>query len=148
LNLTTPGQSALGLNGNSDKSLLFSLSSIASLRRDSPNHVAKNSNLVARTGDRHCTTKIRSNQPNWHQPAKCMAGIAWRAMKAHTNQIRSLQIESTGDFFLGKIKPRIRLTGYWLKRAGFNPGCRVEVRCEELGTITLRQIQQPKDVEA
>lgn len=66
-------------------------------------------------------------------------------MKPDTNQVRSLKIESTGDFFLGKIKPQIRLTGYWLKRAGFNPGCRVEIRCKETGILILRQLEQPRD---
>jgi hypothetical protein len=58
---------------------------------------------------------------------------------------RSIKIETTGDFWLGKIKPRIRLTGRWLARAGFKPGHRVEVRSEKPGTLTLRFLEQPQE---
>jgi len=51
---------------------------------------------------------------------------------------RILQIETTGDFWRGKIRPKIRLTGRWLERAGFKPGHCVEVRSDETGTLTLR----------
>ncbi len=51
---------------------------------------------------------------------------------------RSIKIEATGDFFSRKIKPRIRLSGRWLERAGFKPGLRVEVQFSEPGTMTLR----------
>jgi hypothetical protein len=50
---------------------------------------------------------------------------------------RTLRIEVTGDFWRGKIKPKIRLTGCWLERAGFKPGHRVEVRSDQPGTLTL-----------
>jgi hypothetical protein len=47
---------------------------------------------------------------------------------------RTLKIEAMGDFFRGKIKPHIRLKGYWLEQAGFKPGHRVQVRCLERGS--------------
>jgi hypothetical protein len=50
---------------------------------------------------------------------------------------RNLKIEATGDFAAGKVKPRIRLVGQWLERAGFKPGHRVEVRLDEPGKLTL-----------
>ncbi len=50
---------------------------------------------------------------------------------------RSLKIEEDGDFARGKIKPKIRLTGLWLERAGFKPGNHVSVRCMALGVIVL-----------
>lgn len=56
--------------------------------------------------------------------------------------IRTLRIESTGDFFYGKVTPKIRLAGQWLERAGFKPGHRVEVRLDQLGTLTLRFLDQ------
>lgn len=52
--------------------------------------------------------------------------------------VRTLAIEPAGDFFYGGVKPKIRLTGRWLERAGFKPGHRVEVCVDRPGTITLR----------
>jgi hypothetical protein len=53
-------------------------------------------------------------------------------------QVRNLQIEETGDFFRRRTKPKIRLMGYWLERAGFKPGARVLVLCLAPGLIELR----------
>jgi hypothetical protein len=55
---------------------------------------------------------------------------------------RTLRIERTGDFWQGKIKPRIRIGGQWLERAGFKPGHRVEVTLEQPGTLILRFLAQ------
>jgi len=55
---------------------------------------------------------------------------------------RTLAIERTGDFWRGKITPRIRLTGKWLERAGFRPGHRVEVISEQPGILTLRFVAE------
>jgi len=68
------------------------------------------------------------------------------AMNAETIQVRSLAIETTGDFFGRKITPKIRLTGQWLERAGFKPGHRVEVRFDQPGNLTLRFVEQPMEV--
>jgi hypothetical protein len=54
---------------------------------------------------------------------------------------RTLRIETSGDFWRGKIKPKIRLTGDWLARAGFKPGHRVEVTLEQTGELRLRFIE-------
>jgi hypothetical protein len=51
---------------------------------------------------------------------------------------RSLKIESIGDFVYGKVKPRIRLSGQWLEKAGFKPGNRVEINSLESGKLTLQ----------
>lgn len=51
---------------------------------------------------------------------------------------RNLKIEATGDFWCGKIRPKIRLSGHWLERAGFRAGHRVEVQITESGLLTLR----------
>jgi len=52
--------------------------------------------------------------------------------------VRTLKIEEDGDFFRRRIKPKIRLTGRWLERAGFKPGTRVSVTCLAPGDIELR----------
>jgi hypothetical protein len=52
--------------------------------------------------------------------------------------VRTLKIEEDGDHFRGRIKPKIRLMGHWLERAGFKPGTRVSVRCLDSGVIELR----------
>ena len=52
--------------------------------------------------------------------------------------VRILRIEEDGDFFRHGIKPKIRLTGRWLERAGFKPGTRVSVTCLAPGIIELR----------
>jgi hypothetical protein len=49
-----------------------------------------------------------------------------------------LKIEEHGDRFRGRIKPKIRLMGHWLERAGFKPGTRVSVKCLGSGVIELR----------
>ena len=51
---------------------------------------------------------------------------------------RTLKIEAVGDFWKGLIKPKIRLTGHWLQRAGFQPGTNVHVTCVAPGVIELR----------
>ena len=52
--------------------------------------------------------------------------------------VRTLKIEAEGDYFKGRIKPKLRLMGRWLERAGFKPGTRVSVRCLGSGVIELR----------
>ena len=52
--------------------------------------------------------------------------------------VRTLKIEADGDFWKGLIKPKIRIKGHWLERAGFRPGNRVQVACIAPGIIELR----------
>jgi hypothetical protein len=52
--------------------------------------------------------------------------------------VRLLKIESDGDAWRGILKPKIRLTGRWLERAGFKPGEQVQVICVAPGMIELR----------
>jgi hypothetical protein len=56
---------------------------------------------------------------------------------AHST-IRALKIEASGDFWKGLTKPKIRLMGHWLERAGFKPGNRVHVTYVAPGVIELR----------
>jgi hypothetical protein len=55
---------------------------------------------------------------------------------------RRLKIEATGDFWRGKLVPKVRITGKWLERAGFRPGHRVEVTLEQPGELRLRFIEE------
>ena len=59
-----------------------------------------------------------------------------------TQNVRTLTIETAGDFCYGKITPKIRLAGQWLERAGFKPGHRVAVELNAPGTLTLRFLDQ------
>ena len=62
-------------------------------------------------------------------------------MKASTNTgstTRTLKIEEHGDPWKGDIKPKIRLKGNWLERAGFKHGQRVNVTCVAQGILELR----------
>ena len=52
--------------------------------------------------------------------------------------VRTLKIEAHGDSWKGLTKPKIRLIGRWLERAGFRPGNRVHVTCVAPGVIELR----------
>ena len=56
----------------------------------------------------------------------------------HLPLIRKLKIEAEGDFWKGVAKPKIRLMGHWLERAGFSPGGHVHVTCVTPGVIELR----------
>jgi hypothetical protein len=56
---------------------------------------------------------------------------------------RNLKIEATGDFWRGKVSPKIRLSGQWLERAGFKPGNRVEIQTSGDGVLTLLFVHQP-----
>ena len=52
--------------------------------------------------------------------------------------VRKLKIEAEGDAWKGLVKPKIRLMGRWLERAGFAPGHRVHVTSVAPGIIELR----------
>jgi hypothetical protein len=54
---------------------------------------------------------------------------------------RTLKIEETGDFFRHDVRPKIRLTGQWLERAGFKAGHRVQVELTGEGVMTLRFVR-------
>lgn len=54
--------------------------------------------------------------------------------------VRMLKIEADGDSWKGPVKPKIRLIGRWLERAGFRPGHRVHVTCIAAGVIELRSL--------
>ena len=51
---------------------------------------------------------------------------------------RTLKIECDGDLWKGLVKPKIRLMGRWLERAGFKPGHHVQITIVAPGVIELR----------
>ena len=55
-----------------------------------------------------------------------------------SEKVRSLKIETVGDFATGKTKPMIRLRGGWLERAGFKSGHRATIEMPQPGELTLR----------
>jgi hypothetical protein len=55
---------------------------------------------------------------------------------------RSLKIEAIGDFAYRKIKPRIRLSGHWLEKAGFKPGHRAVIHESKPGELILQFKEQ------
>jgi len=66
-------------------------------------------------------------------------------MKTDMVQARSLAIEAEGDSFANKLKPKIRLCGKWLEKAGFRPGHRVQIQIAEPGCLTLRFVEQRQE---
>jgi hypothetical protein len=52
-------------------------------------------------------------------------------------RVRRLKIEEDGDPWKGKVRPKMRLQGSWLKRAGFKQGNYVHVKCVALGVMQL-----------
>jgi hypothetical protein len=61
--------------------------------------------------------------------------------------VRTLQIETEGDRWKGALKPKIRLIGRWLERAGFRPGSRVRILCVAPGVLELRSTEPLETVE-
>ena len=105
--------------------------------------------LVSRFETRSCQKSARTSLvrlANQRHPAVTGAGKERLAVKTDRNQVRSLAIEATGDFFYRKMTPKIRLAGRWLEQAGFKPGHRVEVRIEQPGSLSLRFLEQAKEV--
>lgn len=60
------------------------------------------------------------------------------AESAPAPAVRTLKIESDGDAWKGGLKPKIRLMGRWLERAGFQAGFHVQVITLAPGVIELR----------
>ena len=55
-----------------------------------------------------------------------------------TGKTRTLKIEEDGDRWKRRMKPKIRLGGKWLERAGFKPGSFVTVTQVADGILELR----------
>ena len=54
------------------------------------------------------------------------------------SRVRRLKIEEHGDSWNGLLKPKIRLMGRWLEKAGFKPGSHVHITCIAPGVLQLR----------
>lgn len=65
-----------------------------------------------------------------------------------SDKTRSLKIEAVGDFAYRRVKPRIRLSGQWLERAGFKPGHRVEIVTVNPGELSLQFREESPQAEA
>jgi hypothetical protein len=52
--------------------------------------------------------------------------------------VRTLKIEEDGDPWRRTVRPKIRLKGQWLERAGFRHGNHVSVKFIASGVIELR----------
>ena len=68
-------------------------------------------------------------------------------MKPHDESsppTRTLKIEEDGDYWKGLTKPKIRLMGRWLERAGFRPGNRVQVTCLFPGSLNCAPLTTSK----
>lgn len=61
-------------------------------------------------------------------------------MKTSLNNERTLKVETAGDYYSGRIFPKIRLQGKWLEASGFKADGRVAVRSEKPGELVLRFI--------
>jgi len=57
--------------------------------------------------------------------------------------VRRLKIEEHGDAWKGLLKPKIRLMGRWLEKAGFKPGSHVHIVCVSPGILQLRSTDAP-----
>lgn len=60
-------------------------------------------------------------------------------------QRRTLKIEADGDGWMGKIKPKLRLTGHWLEKAGFRPGTYASVTCVSTGVIQIHSLRDSSE---
>ena len=59
-------------------------------------------------------------------------------MPTNPTAVRRLKIEEHGDHWKGRLRPKIRLIGRWLERAGFQSGGHVRVVCVAPGILELR----------
>src|ERR1043166_7175883 len=104
----------------------------------------------SRAGSTFRSSDLRRMRSPTNSPARdcrnCWApepseGVAMQEPTDHavvSPPVRTLQIEADGDIWKGPMKPKIRLMGRWLERAGFRPGHRVQVKCIAPGVIELR----------
>lgn|SRR6266480_196589 len=84
------------------------------------------------------------------EPGRAMKRLAMKAEALQVansdRQSRSLKVEAIGDFARRKVIPRIRIAGLWLEQAGFKPGHRVQILIEQPGRLSLRFLEQGKEV--
>jgi len=95
----------------------------------------------------HCHQRQPTKYPLTNHRAGALSRVSGLKHLKHMNPstdvgslqvTRRLKIEAAGDFWKGLLKPKIRLMGRWLDRAGFKSGHHVYVRCISPGVIELR----------
>jgi len=59
-------------------------------------------------------------------------------MQTNETTTRRLKIEEHGDSWNGLLKPKIRLVGRWLEKAGFKPGSHVHIVSIAPGVLQLQ----------
>lgn len=64
-------------------------------------------------------------------------------MQTNEKTVRRLKIEEHGEGWQGLLKPKIRLMGRWLERAGFKPGSYVHIAFVAPGVLELRSTDVP-----
>ena len=78
----------------------------------------------------------------WQRQARKI--LAAEIRNAPPARWRNVKIEATGDFWRGRVRPRIVLVGKWLEAAGFKSGHRVEIRVRRSGVLTVRFVKEKK----
>ena len=63
-------------------------------------------------------------------------------MTKHNSNKRKLKVEEVGDFYRKRTKPRIRLKGLWLMKAGILPNNHVVIENPEPGVLVLQLIER------
>jgi len=89
---------------------------------------------------RHDKTLIVQAAAQAQKAADFILGNSQLESEAETEnaKARTLKIEAVGDFAGHQVKPRIRLGGQWLEKAGFKPGHRVEISSLKPGELSLQ----------
>ena len=54
--------------------------------------------------------------------------------------MRTIKVETTGDYFYSQVKPAIRLKGNWLERAGFPPNSRARIEILANGILQITNV--------
>jgi hypothetical protein len=76
-------------------------------------------------------------------PAKSSVRVLRQDETLPRGRIRKLKIEADGDRWKSTVRPKIRLLGRWLEKAGFRPGTHVHILCLAPGVIELRSSDLP-----
>lgn len=58
---------------------------------------------------------------------------------------RRLHAYTVGDFWKGKVVPKIRLQGKWLTEAGIQPGDEILIEIQGDGVLLIRRCDKEQD---
>jgi hypothetical protein len=93
--------------------------------------------------DRAAASKRGSSRNFLPHPAKSSTPVPRQDETLPRGRIRKLKIEGEGDSWKSAVRPKIRLLGRWLEKAGFRPGSHVHILCLAPGVIELRSSDLP-----